>query len=63
MKTKFIKGASKHPNGLLRELITKYEQWKQTTGYRHSFQDPHGTPSRFQLVSFFLKKKVKQIII
>ncbi|GBC02052.1 hypothetical protein RclHR1_04430002 [Rhizophagus clarus] len=45
MKSKFIKGASKHPNGLLRELITKYEQWKQTTGYRHSFQDPHGTPS------------------
>ncbi|CAG8459708.1 13213_t:CDS:2 [Rhizophagus irregularis] len=21
------------------------QQWKQTTGYRHSFQDPHGTPS------------------
>jgi hypothetical protein len=58
MKSKFIKGTSKHPTGLLRELITKYEQWKQTTGYRQSFQDSHGTPSRFQIIIFFLKKKI-----
>ncbi|CAI2178958.1 12065_t:CDS:2 [Funneliformis geosporum] len=45
MKSKFIKSATKHQNGLLRELIAKYEQWKQTTGFRHSFQDPNGTPS------------------
>ncbi|CAG8456764.1 816_t:CDS:2 [Funneliformis caledonium] len=45
MKSKFIKSATKHPIGLLRELIAKYEQWRQTTGFRHSFQDPNGTPS------------------
>ncbi|CAG8502798.1 5962_t:CDS:2 [Racocetra fulgida] len=45
MKTKFIKSSSKHPNGILRDLIARFEQWKQTTGYRQSFSDPYGTPS------------------
>ncbi|CAG8432867.1 7355_t:CDS:10, partial [Diversispora eburnea] len=45
MKNKFIKFASKHQNGILRDLIVRFEQWKQTTGYRQSFSDPYGTPS------------------
>ncbi|CAG8689653.1 5891_t:CDS:2, partial [Dentiscutata heterogama] len=45
MKTKFIKSSSKYQNGILRDLIARFEQWKQTTGYRQSFSDPYGTPS------------------
>ncbi|CAG8570744.1 15582_t:CDS:10, partial [Acaulospora colombiana] len=45
MKTKFIKSASKHQNGILRDLIVRFEQWKQTTDYRQSLSDPYGTPS------------------
>ncbi|CAG8462808.1 1505_t:CDS:10 [Cetraspora pellucida] len=45
MKTKFIRSSLKHPNGILRDLIARFEQWKQTTGYRQSFSDPYGTPS------------------
>ncbi|CAG8755853.1 16140_t:CDS:10, partial [Dentiscutata erythropus] len=45
MKNKLIKSSSKYPNGILRDLIARFEQWKQTTGYRQSFSDPYGTPS------------------
>ncbi|CAG8447256.1 11406_t:CDS:10 [Ambispora gerdemannii] len=45
IKQKFIKNASKLPNGLLRDLKVRYDNWKQATGYRHSFSDPFSTPS------------------
>nr|CAG8440603.1 8391_t:CDS:10 [Entrophospora candida] len=45
IKCKFIKSISKHQNGILRDLIARFDLWKQTTGYRQSFSDPYGTPS------------------
>ncbi|CAH1756769.1 5810_t:CDS:10 [Entrophospora sp. SA101] len=40
LKIKFVKNANKHQNGILRDLIARFEHWKQTTGYRQSFSDP-----------------------
>ncbi|CAH1757261.1 7310_t:CDS:10 [Entrophospora sp. SA101] len=45
IKCKFIKSISKHQTGILRDLIARFDLWKQTTGYRQSFSDPYGTPS------------------
>ncbi|CAG8540964.1 106_t:CDS:10 [Paraglomus occultum] len=45
MKLKFIRSISKQQTGILRELITRHENWRQVTGHRHSFSDPFNTPS------------------
>nr|CAG8485933.1 3377_t:CDS:10 [Entrophospora candida] len=45
LKIKFVKSANKHQNGILRDLIARFEHWKQTTGYRQSFSDPSSRKS------------------